>query len=122
MIDLTLIPDEALKNEYMRRLNARRARGGGRPATMKPCPNCGKEFPATTLRLIHLPQCRKAVDARAIREAMNRNLFKGGPGVYAADAKGQWVRINNVKERKGLVYGRDVNKSKWFTVDRWEVR
>ena len=64
-IDLTQVPDEDLKREYMRRLNATRRRGGGRPVQMKACPNCGSSFPATTLRLVHLPECRRVVDPRA---------------------------------------------------------
>jgi hypothetical protein len=127
MIDLTLIPDEDLKREYMRRLNATRRRAGGRPVQMKPCPNCGSRFPATALRLVHLPQCRRNIDPRAIRAAINAaNKHRGGPGVYAADSvgrgAGQWVRIDDVKVQRGETCAHDVNSDEWFLVDRWEVR
>ena len=56
-IDLTAIPDEDLTREYMRRLNERRARGGGRPAVLQPCPKgCGQEFGVRDLRT-HIPRC-----------------------------------------------------------------
>lgn len=123
MIDLTAVPDEDLKREYMRRLNATRRRAGGRPTITKPCPNCGESFTATNLRLVHLPQCRREIDVRAIREAIKRDIGT----VYAADSvgrgSGQWVRINDVnKDRKGVVWARDVKSDEWFRVDRWEVR
>jgi hypothetical protein len=125
-LDLSLIPDEDLRREYMRRLNATRRRAGGRPVQLKACPNCGEQFSSTNLRLVHLPQCRREVDPRAIREAMNRSLLKGGPSVYAADTvgrgSGQWVKVNAVKERKGFVFARDVATGHWFEVNRWEVR
>lgn len=121
-MDLTLIPDEDLKREYMRRLNATRRRAGGRPVQLKSCPNCGKQFPATQLRLVHLPQCRRNIDARAIRAAILQDIGT----VYAADSigrgAGQWVRIDDVKTRQGLVWAHAVVSNEWFTVDRWEVR
>lgn len=54
---LAAIPDEDLTREYMRRLNERRARGGGRPAVLQPCPKgCGQEFGVRDLRT-HIPRC-----------------------------------------------------------------
>lgn len=58
MMDLSTIPDEALKFEYMRRFNARRRRGGGRPQVLKPCPLCGLNYSAVEMR-VHVPKCRK---------------------------------------------------------------
>jgi hypothetical protein len=54
---LASIPDDELTREYMRRHNARRAQGGGRPKTLTLCPKgCGQELGARELRK-HTPGC-----------------------------------------------------------------
>ena len=60
MIDLSKVPDEDLKREYMRRLNARRRRSGGRSLVNRPCQFCGKEFGAREMR-VHIPQCKQEI-------------------------------------------------------------
>jgi hypothetical protein len=60
--------------------------------------------------------------AAAIRRAVNRNLFSGGPAVYAKDATGLWARITDARERKGELHGKSLNTGKWFVVQAWEVR
>jgi len=57
-IDLSWVPDEDLKREYMRRHNQRRAKTPPRPKVMRPCKFCRKKFGARDMRT-HLPQCEK---------------------------------------------------------------
>jgi hypothetical protein len=71
---LATVPDDVLTREYMRRHNARRARGGGRPAILSDCPKgCGQQFSARDLR-VHIPRCpgppkKKAAKKRGRKKA-----------------------------------------------------
>lgn len=54
---LATVPDEALTREYMRRLNARRARDrAGRKPKLKPCKFCRQKFGTVAMR-VHIPSC-----------------------------------------------------------------
>jgi hypothetical protein len=53
---LATVPDDELKHEYMRRLNARRARGGGRKPKLKACKFCRVKFGVMEMRA-HVPHC-----------------------------------------------------------------
>lgn len=59
-IDLSTVPDDVFTSEWARRQSAKRqtyGAGTGRPKTLRPCPNCTKEFGAAELRR-HLPRCK----------------------------------------------------------------
>jgi len=64
-LDMSTIPDEVLQSEFSRRAQAmRKTFAGGRPAVLRPCPNCSKEFGAADLRK-HRARCPKRARARA---------------------------------------------------------
>lgn len=65
MIDLSTVPDEDLKNEYMRRFNARYRGPGGRKPSLRPCPLCHEQFGSHALRA-HLPKCKQNVIANVM--------------------------------------------------------
>ena len=59
MIDLTLLSDEDVHNEYWRRRRAIVATAenkGGRPRKLRPCPKCGAQLGHMELRT-HQPSC-----------------------------------------------------------------
>lgn len=71
---LAKVPDDDLKAEYVRRF------GVGRPAKLRPCPHCGKQFGSTELRL-HKPRCpvmlqRKLIAAK--KAEAEREKKRGG--------------------------------------------
>lgn len=68
--------------------------------------------------LVELPKIKPG----AIRQAVNKSVLGGGPSVHAMDTSGRWHRIIDCRERRGQVYGRDINTVKWFPIQQWEVR
>ena len=72
MIDLTTIPDDDLTREYMRRINARRKRAGGRPVVLTPCKFCGQEFGFNDMR-VHVPQCKRQAIANVMQYLPSSN-------------------------------------------------
>ena len=81
MTDLSKIPDEDLKREFMRRFNATRKRAGGRPPVLKPCVYCGQQFGFEDMRR-HVPECKRNILAKPVRALVGLTV-----------AKEQWQKI-----------------------------
>jgi hypothetical protein len=75
---LATVPDDELTREYMKRHNARRAQGGGRPKTLQTCPKgCEQQFGARELR-IHLPTCTGKPKPKLVKKPKTTKRKKGG--------------------------------------------
>jgi hypothetical protein len=66
---------------------------------------------------------RSIQEITALRRAVDRNCFKGGPSVFAKDLRtGTFVRIIGVRLRRGILSGRVLNTGKWTVIVEWETR
>jgi hypothetical protein len=58
-----------------------------------------------------------------LRRAVDANVFKGGPSVFAKASKDlRQFRIVGVRYRRGLVSGQELNTGKWVVICEWETR